>query len=142
MNSFRLSVLALLILFVFVCGSSAQDAELGGRAPLPELGMGEPHRKLSWREKREKTRGANESRHEGNVYRRQAEDVDRATLRQRLSAVASQPKKKVPQEVTVSSSLPENEDGITASGSRLRAFGDDNYWGAVPPPTPEESLID
>lgn len=142
MNSFRLSVLSLLMLFVFVCGSSAQDAELGGLPPLPELDMGDPHRKLSWKEKREKTRRANESRYEGNVYRRQAEDVDRATLGQRLSAVASQPKKKVPQEVTVSSSLPENEDGITASGSRLRAFGDDNYWGAVPPPTPEESLID
>ncbi len=137
------SVVALLMLFVFVCGPSAQDAELGALPPLPDLDLGDPQRKLSWKEKRERSRKANEARYESNVYRRQPEDVGRATLGQRISAAASQPKKKqVPQEVTVASSLPANEDGITASGSRLRAFGDDNYWGEMPPPTPEESLID
>lgn len=138
------SIAAFLMLFVFAGGLSGQDAELGGLPPLPDLDLGDPQRKLSAKEKRERARKANEARYESNVYRRQPEDVGRATLGQRISTAASQPKKKqqVPQEVTVSNSLPANEDGITASGARLRAFGDDNYWGAMPPPTPEETLID
>jgi hypothetical protein len=62
---------------------------------------------------------------------------------QRLSTMASQPKKKpVSTQITVANSLPGGEEGITASGSRLQPFGDEDYWGDLPPPTPEESLID
>lgn len=122
--------------------SRAQDSDLGGLPPLPDLDMGDPQRKLSWREKRERTRRIEESRYEENSYRRAEADAGRATLGERVSTMAQKRKTAVPQKITVENSLPTSEDGITASGSRLRAFGDDNYWGELPPPTPEETLID
>jgi len=126
-------------------GASArtQDAELGGLPPLPELDMGDPERKLSWREKRAMNKRLNEEREEENSYTRMPEDAGHATLGQRLSAATNQPRKKpVSSQITVANSLPGGEEGITASGSRLQPFGDENYWGDLPPPTPEETLID
>lgn len=137
------SVFALGLLFASTTELGSQDSELGGLPPLPDLDLGDPDRKLSLREKRERNKRAAAAEIEDNVYRRQPEDVGRATLGQRLAAAAEQPKKKsVAQQITVNNALPGGEDGITASGSRLRAFGDDGYWGERPPPTPEESLID
>lgn len=137
---------SLLILLTHLSGgvsSRAQDAELGGLPPLPELDLGDPDRKLSWSEKRERNKRFNEERDADNVYTRQLEDVRRASLGQRLAAGADQPKKKpVSNQITVANSLPGGEEGLTASGSRLQAFGDEDYWGDRPPPTPEESLID
>jgi hemolysin activation/secretion protein len=121
----------------------AQDAELGGLPPLPDLDLGDPQRKLSWREKREMTKRANEERYEENSYTRSGDDAGRATMGQRLSAMANQSKKKpVSNQITVANSLPGGEEGITASGSRLQPFGDEDFWRDLPPPTPEESLID
>lgn len=136
------SAFALLLLLGSVDVLHSQDSELGALPPLPDLDLGDPERKLSWKEKRERNRKLNESRYEDNVYERMPEDTGRATLGQRLSAATSQPNKKVPQQINVHNSLPTSEDGITASGARLQAFGDDNFWGELPPPTPEESLID
>ncbi|HRQ87343.1 MAG TPA: ShlB/FhaC/HecB family hemolysin secretion/activation protein, partial [Bacteroidia bacterium] len=121
----------------------SQD-DLGGLPPLPDLDLGDPQRKMSLKEKRQKARKANEARYEDNVYHRTPEDTGRSTIGQRISANAEKAKerKAVPQSVMVANSLPTSEDGITASGSRLKAFGDEDYWGSVPPPTPEESLID
>lgn len=121
----------------------SQDAELGGLPPLPDLDLGDPERKLSFREKRQMTKKAEAARQAEQVYRRPLDEPARATLGQRVSAAAANTARKpASQAITVENSLPSGEDGITASGSRLRAFGDDNYWGAMPPPTPEESLID
>ncbi len=142
MKSLTAKAISALLLFSALERAQAQDSDLGGLPPLPNLDLGDPERKMSWREKRERTRRAEESRYEGNVVRRADDDAGRATLGQRLSSAASQKKAAVPQKVTVQSSLPSTEDGITASGSRLRAFGDDRYWGEMPPPTPEEALID
>lgn len=138
------SLVVLLMLLPTAERSHAQDAELGMLLPpAPNLDLGDPSRKLSWREKRAQNRKEVESRYEDNIYRRQSDDEGRATISQRLNAAKDHPKKtKVPQSITVANSLPAGEEGITASGSRLRAFGDDNYWGEMPPPTPEESLID
>lgn len=116
---------------------------MGGLPPLPDLDLGDPDRKMSWKEKREMSKKVEAAREAESVYRRQPEDVGRATLGQRLSAAASQTNKtNRSQNVTVVNSLPSNEEGITASGSRLQAFGDEDYWGELPPPTPEETLID
>lgn len=137
------SFLALLLLLAAGLPSHAQDSDLGALPPLPDLDLGDPERKLSWKEKREMMKRAEETRFENNVYRRQPEDTGRATIGQRLSNAANQPKKKpVSQDITVQNALPGGEDGITASGSRLQAFGDADFWGELPPPTPEETLID
>lgn len=137
------SLLALLLLLAAGTPLYSQDSELGALPPLPDLDLGDPERKLSWREKREMTRKAEETRYDQNVYRRQPEDTGRATVAERLSSASNQSKKKpVPQNITVQNALPGGEDGITASGSRLQAFGDADFWGELPPPTPEESLID
>jgi hypothetical protein len=137
------SLLALFLLLATGMDLRSQESELGALPPLPDLDLGDPERKFSWREKREMAKKAEEKRTEANVYRRQPEDSGRATLGQRLSNAASQPEKKpLSQQITVHNSLPGGEDGITASGSRLQAFGDSDFWGAMPPPTPEESLID
>lgn len=139
------SFLALLMLVPTVQYSWAQDLELGAALPpLPNLDLGDPQRKLSWKEKRAQTKRENETRYTDKVYQRQLNDEGQATIAQRISTAKAQQetKRKVPQTITVANALPTGEDGITASGSRLRAFGDDNFWGEMPPPTPEESLID
>lgn len=138
------SAIAFVLLLSIVCNLRAQDAELGALPPLPDLDLGDPDRKLSWRDKRQMSRKEAAAQREQNVYRRQPEDTGRATLGQRLSAVKNEPNKRaaISDEITVRNSLPTSDDGITPSGSRLQAFGDADYWGAMPPPTPEESLID
>jgi len=138
------SAIAISLLLLIVCDLRAQDSELGALPPLPDLDLGDPDRKQSWREKRQMTRKEEDARREQSVYRRQPEDTGRATLGQRLSTLRNEQVKRMPvsDEVTVRNSLPTSDDGITASGSRLQAFGDSDYWGAMPPPTPEESLID
>lgn len=143
MKSLNPSLFALLLLLATGMDLRSQDSELGDLPPMPNLNLGDPERKLSWRQKRAMVRSEQETRSAANVYTRQPEDSGRATLGQRLSNAASQPKKnQVSREITVRNSLPGGEDGITASGSRLQAFGDSDFWGQMPPPTPEESLID
>lgn len=138
------SALAFVFLFSIPCELGSQDSELGALPPLPDLDLGDPDRKLSRRDKRQMSRKEAEARREQTVYRRQPEDTGRATLGQRLKTAANQQSQRaaVSDEITVVNSLPSDADGITPSGSRLKAFGDADYWGAMPPPTPEESLID
>ena len=138
------SALAFALLFSIVIDLRAQDSELGALPPLPDLDLGDPDRKLSWRDKRQMTRKEEMAKREENVYRRQPEDTGRATLGQRLSASKNEQTRRMPvsDEITVNNSLPAGDDGITPSGSRLQAFGDPDHWGAMPAPTPEESLID
>jgi len=132
-------------LFALIAGNlRAQDSELGALPPLPNLDLGDPDRKQSWRERREATQKEEESRREQSVYRRQPEDTKRAAMGPRLAPSKAEQGKRLPvsDEITLRSSLPSADDGITPSGSRLQAFGDADYWGAMPLPTPEESLID
>ena len=84
------SAFALLLLLGPVHVLHSQDSELGALPPLPDLDLGDPQRKLSWKEKRERTRKLNESRYEDNVYERMPEDTGRATIGQRLSSASSQ----------------------------------------------------
>lgn len=143
MNRLKLSALALLLLLPGTVPGHSQDNELGGLPPIPDLDLGDPERKLSFREKRQMAKKAEQARQEESVYRRPLDEPARATLGQRVStAAANAGRKTTSQAITVENSLPTGEDGITASGSRLRAFGDEDYWGAMPPPTPEETLID
>ncbi|MBP9226327.1 MAG: ShlB/FhaC/HecB family hemolysin secretion/activation protein [Verrucomicrobiales bacterium] len=135
----------LLLLLLFCPGGlRGQDTDLGGLPPLPDLDMGDPQRKLSWSEKRELSKKQAQARVEANIYERKPEDVGMATLGQRVSASATRNKQKnaPSQEITVRNNLPTNEDGITPSGARLKPFGQEDFWGEMPPPTPEESLID
>ncbi len=121
----------------------SQDEDLGDLPPMPLLDLGYPDQKLSFRQKRLAERREQLARKAENADQGRVEVAGRATLGQRLSASGANAKRKtVSQAITVQNSLPSGEDGITASGSRLRPFGDDRYWGEMPPPTPEESLID
>ena len=73
---------SILILLLHLMGgviSQAQDTELGALPPLPDLDLGDPERKLSWREKREMNKRINEEREEENVYTRLPDDAGRAT---------------------------------------------------------------
>lgn len=138
------SALALALLFTIVSDFRAQDSELGALPPLPDLDMGDPGRKLSWRDKRVMSRKEANAEREDNVYRRTPEDTGRATIGQRLATARAEQTRKKPMsnEITVVNSLPSTDDGITASGSRLKAFGDEARWAAMPELTPEEALID
>jgi hemolysin activation/secretion protein len=144
MKSCKFGALLLLLLSLYPGGLRAQDTDLGGLPPLPDLDMGDPQRKLSWSEKREQSKKQAQARVESSVYERRPEDSGMATLGQRVSASASRNKQKnaPSQEITVRNNLPSNEDGITSSGARLKPFGQEDFWGEMPPPTPEESLID
>jgi hemolysin activation/secretion protein len=138
------SAIALALLFTIVSDLRAQDSELGALPPLPDLDLGDPDRKLSWRDKREMSRKESAAAQDDSVYRRTSEDQGRATIGQRLSSAKAEQSRKKPisNEITVINNLPSTDDGITASGSRLKAFGDEDRWANMPELTPEESLID
>jgi hypothetical protein len=109
---------------------------------MPNLNRGDPDRKLPWKVRRAIAR-SEQAEQEANASRRPSDDAGRVSLGQKLSNAASQSKTKpLSQKITVQNALPGGEDGITASGSRLQPFGDSDFWGQMPPPTPEESLID
>lgn len=122
---------------------AAQDSELGALPPLPDLDLGDPDRKLSWREKRQMQKKAEETRYEDNVYTRTSEDMGRATLGERLKASQKTPARTFPTEINVNNSISSNDDAVTASGQRLMPFGEENeYWAGMPDLLDEETLID
>lgn len=138
------SALTFAILVLLAGNALARDSELGVLPPLPHLDLGDPERKQSWRERRQTAQREEESRREQNVAVRETEDAKRANkgTRQAPSKSAQGQRLPVSDKVTLRHSLPSPDDGITASGFRLKAFGDADYWGAMPLPTPEELLID
>jgi hypothetical protein len=136
------SFLALLLLLAAGPKLHSQDAELGELPPMPNLNLGDPERKLPWKVRRAIAR-SEQAAQEANNDRRQTEDSTRVSLGQKLSNASNQSKSKpLSQKITVHNALPGGEDGITASGSRLQPFGDSDFWGQMPAPTPEETLID
>ena len=145
MKFYILTFLALIVGLASLTHVSAQDDALGALPPIPNLDLGDPDHKLSWREKREKNKAIMDAQEETRSYTRSGADTGDATFRQRVSKVVKNDPKKMQarsQEVTVQNSISSNNDALTASGSRLQPFGDDQYWGELPPPTAEESLID
>ena len=139
---------ALLIFFSASVGLFAQDEELGMLPELPYLDLGNPDTKPTWHEKR--------VRQKNIEAQRRAEAAEDAKLgittqtgstsisAERRATSKSKPGKITPlsTKVSVRNSLPDGESGITASGVRLQPFGDNNYWGGMPPIPIEETLVD
>lgn len=123
----------------------AQDMELGALPPIPDLDLGDPERKLSWKEKRQKSRKASQSRYENNVYERTAEDTGRATVYQRLSNSVKE-RTSTPRpttEISVDNTISSSDNAMTASGARLQPFGEEGkYWEGIPLPPQDELEID
>ncbi len=122
----------------------AQDSDLGELPPLPNLNLGDPDTKPTLAEKRMRTRIAEKELEREKAILSETEKVAAPNFVEKLAAASNDVPKRVPisKEITVHNALPANEDGITPSGSRLKPFGDDDYWGAFPEPTPEEALVD
>jgi len=145
-----LGAVALLFFVSSSSGLLAQDdeLELGMLPELPYLDLGNPDTKPTWHEKRARQknldaqRRAEESLNESRGLK--AGSTPAPTFAERLASNKSQSARKGPLSNTISvrNSLPAGEEGITASGVRLRPFGDDNYWGGMPAIPIEETLID
>ncbi len=145
MKFYTLTFVALVVGFASLTHVSAQDSALGALPPIPNLDFGDPDTKLSRRERREKNKAIMDAQEQTRTYTRTGADTGSATFGQRVAKVVKndpQKMKERSQEVTVRNSITSNDDALTASGSRLQPFGDDQFWGELPPPTPEESLID
>lgn len=145
MKFYTLIILALVVGFASLTHLSAQDSDFGTLPPIPNLDFGDPDTKLSRRDKRQKNKAIMDAQQETRSYTRTGADTGSATFGQRLAKVAKNDPEKMKarsQEVTVKNAINSNDNALTASGSRLQPFGDDQFWGELPPPTPDESLID
>lgn len=128
--------------------SMGQDAELGALLPpVPNLDMGYPDEKVSWWEKRRRTKAELEKYRQESIYVRTPEDTGRATFGERLQTAGRenavlQTTKRNTQLEDLHNSIPSSDDALTPSGGRLMPFGEENdYWAGMPEPNPEEILI-
>jgi len=122
----------------------AQSSELGALPPIPNLDLGDPERKLSWKEKRQLNKRREEERYSTSIYRRVEADTGGATLGQRLkgSSEKSQEVRSFPTEIDVDNVIASYDDAMTSSGARLKPFGEESeYWAGMPEAPPEETLI-
>lgn len=139
-----------LILFLMLWGGShdvlrSQDDELGGLPPIPDLDLGDPERKQSFREKKASAQKAKQASYQNSTYTRQASDQGAATIAERLEGHGERRAARMEtqsNEITVQNNIGSADDAVTASGSRLQAFGEEDRWAGIPEPTWEESLID
>ncbi len=136
--------LALVFFFSSVFEMKAQDSAFGELPPLPNLNLGDPDTKPTRAEKRMRAKIVDKEREQEEAIMRQNGTAAKPTFAEKLSSQRASAVKRAPvsQKITVNNSLPANEDGITASGSRLKPFGDEGFWAGMPDPTPEEMLID
>lgn len=144
MKNFTLTTAVFALVFASIANVRSQD-DLGILPPIPDLDLGDPTQKLSWKEKREKSRKAQDAKLQSSTYKRTPADTGAATFGQRFKKVVANPPRKIEQsdEINVRNSIPSDSDAVTPSGGRLQPFGQENeYWAHMPPPTPEESLID
>jgi len=142
MKSFLPSLFALSLLLAAGTGVQSQDGDLGELPPMPNLNLGDPERKLPLKLRRAIAR-SEEAEEKASAAARGSADTARFSFGQKRSSAAGHSKNKaVSQKITIHNALPGGEDGITASGSRLQPFGDSDFWGQMPAPTPEETLID
>lgn len=119
--------------------------DLGGLPPIPDLDLGDPERKMSWSEKRRLNKKREDSRYSDSVYRRAEEDTGSATFLERLSSDSRQKAevRRFPTEIDVQNEIASREDAMTASGSRLKPFGEEGeYWAGLPDLAEEDTLID
>lgn len=133
-----------LLLTVLSESTYAQSSELGALPPMPNLDLGDPERKLSWKEKRQLNKRKEEERYASSVYTRTREDTGGATLGQRLKkgAQKSQEARAFPTEIDVDNVISSYEDAMTSSGARLKPFGEESeYWAGMPEAAPEETLV-
>lgn len=139
------SFLAMVILVSTMVEVRAQDSAFGELPPLPNLNLGDPDTEPTRAEKRMRAKIREKEREQEEAISREKQtEQQKQTFAQRLSSQKASAVKRAPvsQKITVNNSLPANEDGITASGSRLKPFGDEGFWAGMPDPTPEEMLID
>lgn len=143
----HLFLAAATVLSINSTGIQGQDAELGIiLPPPPNLDLGDPDRKLSWREKRKIAKAEEDLQRQQNTYiRNPQEDQYRSFGDRLLSAgprAADQTIPSRPTEIDVRNSMPSYDDAVTASGSVLQAFGEEGTrWEGMPAPPPEETLI-
>jgi len=131
--------------FHLASGAVMAQAELGGLPPIPNLDFGDPERKVSWRERRQADRATAERRQETSQYVRTPADTGAATLGDRVRKFGREntiPQQRRIEEYNIANNISNPEDARTPTGSRLRPFGDDAYWGDLPDLSPEETLID
>jgi len=139
-----------LILFLLIWGGShnlllSQDDELGGLPPIPDLDLGDPERKQSYRDKKASAQKAKQAAFQNTTYTRQPNDPGAATIGERLEGHGERRAQRMATqstEITVENNIGSADDAVTASGSRLQAFGEEDRWAGIPGPTEEEALID
>lgn len=135
----QLTNLVVVLLFTAVSVTSwAQDSELGGLPPIPDLDVDTSGSKKNLFKKVKSNRKAADARYEENVYTRPRDQKPNATFSERVMGVVRNSPQKMPvsKEITVQNSMPSPDDSVTASGSRLKPFGEeDQYW-------PEELMVE
>ena len=142
-NLFTTAIFALVLLSGLWGIADEIDSELGELPPLPNLNLGDPDTKPTRAEVKMRTRIVQLERAQEEQIRKAEEEKSGVVQEKRPSGGIGVPTKKpvISQQITVSNSLPANEDGITASGSRLKPFGEEDAWAAMAEPTPEEALV-
>ncbi len=114
--------------------SQEPSSELAILPPMPNLYLGDPERELSQKMKRALAR--EEDR------KQRAAAAEQRELNQRMDSVrlTSQPQEKktlfnkplvTRRSGPVTNSISSPDDALTADGTRLRPFGDDDYWGGI-----------
>lgn len=116
-----------------VLRSQDLDSELAILPPMPNLYLGDPERELSLKMKRALAR--EEER------KKRAAEAEQRELAQRMESfrVTSAPQEKktlfnkpvARRSGPVTNSISSPDDALTADGTRLRPFGDDDYWGGI-----------
>ena len=146
MNKLPTIFLAVAILATLSPVARAQDAELGIiLPPPPNLDLGDPDTKLSWREKRKIAKAEEELRLQQNTYIRNPDEDRYRSFGNRVFSNQNRATTDVPArptEIDVRNSMPSYDDAVTASGSVLQAFGEEGRrWEGMPAPPPEEVLV-
>lgn len=146
MNKLPPILLAAAILTFLPSEIWGQDAELGiYLPPPPNLDLGNPDTKMSWREKRKLAKAEEELRQQQNTYIRDPQEDRYRSFGDRMLAgtrKAGSDAASRPTEIDVQNSMPSYQDALTSSGARLQPFGEElSYWEGMPTPPPEETLI-
>jgi membrane carboxypeptidase/penicillin-binding protein PbpC len=126
-------VISVLLVSTFL-RSQDVDSDLAILPPMPNLYLGDPERELSFKMKRALAR--EEER------KQRAAEAEKKELAQRMQTfrVTSEPEEKKTffkkpianrRSGPVTNSISSPDDALTADGTRLRPFGDDDYWGGI-----------
>ena len=135
----RLFTILLIVVGAMVCPwtLTAQDSELGGLPPIPDLDLGDPTDKQGLFKKAKSNRKAVRDREESNVYTRPADQPPEASFGQRMTKAIKGKPQTGPSEQTinVNNKISSSDNATTASGQLLKPFGEEEeYW-------PEEMMV-